>query len=263
MIRKLLDRILIFFGIKTIRIYESTYFNEKYTNSVAELSEIFREFLFPNLSQNNLRVDLLKQLYGTSISEALYIIGYLEKTSGLKGDVCEFGIANGATSALIANEIKRVSKHLWLFDSFKGLSEPTRKDILLNDIFNLGSMNSYKGSMAYSKIDVKTRLKKLHFPARRTHIIEGYIEKTISRRDLPKKISFAYVDFDLYEPTKIALKFLHKKIQKSGYMVIDDYNFFSEGVKTAVSEFLNLHKKDYKLIIPPAFAGKFCILYKK
>jgi hypothetical protein len=35
------------------------------------------------------------------------------------------GIAQCATSALIANEISSSKKNLWLFDSFKGLPKPT------------------------------------------------------------------------------------------------------------------------------------------
>ncbi len=73
---------------------------------------------------------------------------HLNRALGLDGDVCEFGVAQGATSALIANEIRGTEKDLWLFDSFEGLPKPTDHDILIDDIFNLGSIDRYQGTMA-------------------------------------------------------------------------------------------------------------------
>jgi O-methyltransferase len=250
------------FGIQTIRIYELKYITEKHQEAVRELVDLLKETLFTNIKSDVKKNELLTKLYGTSVAEAMYILHYLNKTFEIEGDICEFGIANGSTSALIANEIqKNTSKHLWLFDSFQGLSKPTKEDILIDDIFNLGSMQMYESTMSYPDSYVKAKLKKISFPQKRTHIISGFIEDTISKK-FPKKVSFAYIDFDLYNPTKVTLKHLNKKMSKGGYIVVDDYNYFSKGVKTAIDEFINKHIKEYKLILPRKFAGKFCIIYK-
>ena len=67
----------------------------------------------------------------------------------MSGDICEFGVAQGTTSALMSNEIKGLKeRNLWLFDSFEGLPMPTEKDQLKDDIFSLGSIEAYKGTMA-------------------------------------------------------------------------------------------------------------------
>ena len=104
--------------------------------------------LFPNPVPEG-RSELLAKLLGTQLSEAVYIINYLHRSLKLPGDVCEFGVAQGATSALLANEIRDTDKLLWLFDSFAGLPKPTEKDTLIHDIFGLGTIESTQGTMAY------------------------------------------------------------------------------------------------------------------
>jgi len=261
-LRFLLNKVLNTFGIQTIRIYELTYITEKHQEAVRELVDLLREILFINLKPDVKRNELLTQLYGTSVGEAMYILYYLNKTFEIEGDICEFGIANGSTSTLIANEIqKNTSKHLWLFDSFQGLSKPTAEDILIDDIFNLGSMQMYESTMSYSDSYVRAKIKKINFPQKRTHIIPGFIEDTIGKK-LPNRASFAYIDFDLYNPTKVTLEHLDKIMSKGGYIVVDDYNYFSKGVKIAVDEFIKKNKNDYKLILPRKFTGKFCIINK-
>lgn len=69
----------------------------------------------------------MAKLLGTQISEAMYILVFLHRSLELDGDVCEFGVAQGATSALLANEIRTTQKNLWLFDSFKGLPKRNGK----------------------------------------------------------------------------------------------------------------------------------------
>jgi hypothetical protein len=65
----------------------------------------------------------LGKLQSTQPSEAYFIIQSLEDTRTITGDICEFDVAQGLTSALIANEISTNSKKIFhLFDSFEGLA---------------------------------------------------------------------------------------------------------------------------------------------
>lgn len=260
-ILKLLNKVIEKKGFRINKYYEILHLKQKYLELIDEMERNFSEILndFP---QNHKRRDLIAGLYGTGVSEAMYLVYYLNKALILNGDVCEFGIANGATSSLIANEIKKTKKNLWLFDSFKGLSKPTKKDRLINDIFGLGSMDKYEGTMSYGKDEVLLRLGKINFPKKRTRVVEGYIEKTINNINLPQKVCFAFIDFDLYEPIKTGLKFLDKALVKGGYVIVDDYGYFSAGAKKAVDEFLDESKSKYIIINPKKFAGYFCILQK-
>lgn len=262
-IRRFIDHFFRPFGIKTIRIYELAYLHEKFSDSITQLEGFFNS-LYPNIiPENKERMELLKGLYGTNVIEALFIIYYLHKSIKTAGDVCEFGVANGATSVLIANELKNTNKNLWLFDSFQGLSKPTKKDKLINDMFGLKQMNKYEGTMQYSEIEVINKLNNINFPNQRINIVPGFINDTVNNKILPEKVCFAYIDFDLYEPTLITLNFLDTVISCKGYIIVDDYNFFSSGVKTAVDQFVKNNKKKYIMKKSSTYEGNFCILQKK
>jgi O-methyltransferase len=233
----------------------------KYLAIIKELEGAYKEFLFKDLPINDEgRIRLISKLEGTEPSESLYLLNYLYKTLKLEGDVCEFGVANGATSALIAYEIKKTDKCIWLFDSFKGLSAPSKKDILLNDIYGLGSIEAYEGTMAFPIDRVSAKLRDIGFPQSRTKIIPGFIDETIKNSNLPKKVCFAYVDFDFYEPILTALNFLDTVMTINGFIMVDDYGFFSAGAKDAVDEFVDAKNGNYQTYFPNESAGKFCIL---
>jgi len=216
----------------------------------------------PPLPANDLRKRILMRLLGTPPTEAFYILDGLNRTRDLPGDVCEFGVAQGETSSLIANEIMAGSKKLFLYDPFEGLPKPTEKDQLKDDIFNLGNMEAYTGTMSCPEDLVLERLKTIGFNSSRTVIHKGFVEADFASLErLPEKVSFAYVDFDFYEPILIVLEALHAKLPQGAIVVVDDYDFFSTGAKTAVDEFVRRHP-EYVLEIPEKILGHFCVLTK-
>lgn len=232
---------------------ELRHLHEKSQNHLSAVDDLIlcvSEFLFPDLLPAENRALLMLELSGTGYIESLYIAEYLRRSSTVDGDVCEFGVAGGATSAFIANEIRQTEKSLWLFDSFEGLSKPTEKDTLLNDYLNLGSMEAYEGAMIFRADEVKARLGAISFPPQRTKIVPGFIENTINAGNLPTKVSFAYVDFDLYQPILIALGFLSKCLSLGGSIVVDDYGYFSSGAKAAVDEFVSAHADRFEMALP-------------
>lgn len=221
------------------------------------------ESLFHNsLSPEEINFELLSCLIGTTFSEGLHILYHLKRSLALSGDVCEFGVAQGATSALLGDFIRKTNKNLWLFDSFEGLPQPTEKDILIDDIFELKDMNHYQGTMSYPETVVRNRLAAIQFPSDRTKIKKGFIEDTIKDVDLPETVCFAYIDFDFYLPIITALNDLHHRLAPGGSMIVDDYGFFSQGAETAVQEFLTAYPQEYQSIVPPKSSGHFIILEK-
>ena len=237
----------------------------------ANLAQAYEHCLNGNddlIQPNEMRHKLLARLMGTPPSEAFFIVQALAKCKDLPGDVCEFGIAQGETSALIANEIFLSSnKRLHLFDSFRGLPRPSDKDQLKDDMFSLGSIEAYAGTMSSPEEMVRSRLKAISFPEQRYVIHKGFIEQLIHEdKFLPEEVCFAYVDFDFYEPIKIALNFLDHVTQSGSIIIIDDYDFFSTGVKIAVDEFIQaklLIGSVYECHIPSTHYGHFAILTKK
>jgi O-methyltransferase len=217
---------------------------------------------------NETRCQLLTRLLGTPPSEAYYIVQALTQCKDLEGDICEFGVAHGETSALIANEIALAGNKIFhLFDSFEGLPKPSEKDKLKDDIFSLGRMEEYTGKMSCMEDFVIARLEKLSFQPERYVIHKGFFEEVIHQDDrLPEKVCFAYVDFDFYEPIKSVLEFLHQRTESGAVIIVDDYDFFSTGPKLAVDEFVagkNLNVPLYECFVPDSRYGHFAVLTRK
>jgi len=251
------------FGIKIANANKAVVEMNRYIEVIKELYGCFTTLHNFTLPVSPKRLELMAQLMGTQPTEAMYILMYLSKTMPMQGDVCEFGIAQGLTSALIANEILPSNKNLWLFDSFQGLPKPSEKDKLIDDVYGLGSMEAYQGQLCFSASEAMARVKETAFPTQRLKIIPGFIEETIKRSDLPAQVCFAYVDFDFYEPIKIALEFLAPRLPKGGVVIIDDYGWFSSGAQTAVDEFMSENSKAFEFIVSPSWASRFAIIIKE
>ena len=76
-------------------------------------------------------------------------------------------------------------------------------------------------------------------------------------------MAFAYIDFDFYEPILLALNLMATRLHPKGYMLVDDFGYFSAGAQTAVEEFVEAQKGKFVLTLPPAHAGKFAILSQR
>jgi hypothetical protein len=207
------------------------------------------------------RLELMAQLIGTKPPEAFAIVEGLMETRELEGDVCEIGVAQGATSAFIANEIMDSKSTLHLFDSFEGLPAPTKEDELIDDVFGLGSMAAYKGKMACPLDMVSKRIADVGFPPERCRAHVGFLEKTLAGSDLPTKVRFAYLDVDLYAPTKLALQWLTAVTGFGAMVLVDDYGFFSSGVETAVKETAARGRWDVEVCHPAL--GHFCTMRRR
>lgn len=262
--KEIIRKSLSLLGYKIERVDNQNPLEPKYHRLIKEVYGLYKELKLTSLKSDidSKSIALMANLDGTQISEAVYLLNALEQTLSLKGDVCEFGVAQGLTSALFAHSIRSSDKNLWLFDSFEGLPAPTEKDKLKDDIFDLKNIEAYQGTMSHAKEKVIKNLQNVEFPASRTKIVDGFIEKTIQSTELPKVVAFAYVDFDFYNPIKIALDFLHTVLVKGGIIIIDDYDFFSEGAKIAVDEFLSEKRSEYVMELPISSAGKFAILIR-
>lgn len=262
--KTLIKNLLANIGYKIERIDNPNPLAAKFNRLIREHYTSYRDLKFTQLPELDERtVQLITMLDGTQISEAIYILNALESVKSITGDVCEFGVAQGYTSALLGYIIKKSDKNLWLFDSFEGLPAPTSKDKLKDDIFNLKSIEAYQGTMKHGVESVLGNLNGVDFPLARTRIIDGFIENTIKTSEMPKKVAFAYVDFDFYNPIKTALEFLDTVLVIGGVIVVDDYDFFSDGAKIAVDEFIAVRSAAYTFELPVPAAGKFALLTRK
>ena len=77
---------------------------------------------------------------------------------------------------------------------------------------------------------------------------------------LPNTVSFAYLDFDFYQPTLDGLNYLNNVLSVGGIIIVDDYDFFSTGVKTSVDEWFKINSKSFNKKIMKTKSASFAIL---
>ena len=240
-IRRVVNVSLLPVGARVVSLRENERADARRRELVDALYAVYAGAVLPSLEDRAGRGDLLQELQGTQVPEAMYLLHYLQRAlrSG-SGDVVEMGVAQGATSALLANELLDDDRQLWLYDSFEGLSAPTAEDILIDDIEGLGTMGAYAGAMANPEASVRNRLDKVGFPAQRLRVVKGFVDESMP---VPDEVAFAYLDFDLYAPMLTGLRMLAPRTRTGSVLMIDDYQFFSTGVEQAVSEFLAAEPK--------------------
>lgn len=229
---------------------------------MASFHDVYRAEHFPDLPERDGRTDRLARLDGTELPEAMHLLHHLHASLAAgPGDVVEMGVCQGFTSALLANELSG-NRELWLYDSFEGLSPPTAEDELLDDILGLGSMAAYEGRMAVGESSVRAQLAEIGFPEHRTHVVRGMVSTGSPPSVLPERVAFAYLDFDLFEPTFVGLNALHPRTRPGSVLVVDDYGFLSTGPQRAVERFLDEHP-DFDCWVAEPPTGHFCVLTRR
>lgn len=143
----------------------------------------------------------------------------LKKTLDVPGDIVEFGCWNGSTLMFLAkalylhrpNTVKKVIG----FDNFSGLPKPKPVD----GPYAAEVTGKYEGDEK-----VLRRAIDLFDLSEKVKLVVGDATETIPeyRRKHPEAmISFAFLDFDLYEPTKAALELLDEALTPGGVVVLD------------------------------------------
>jgi O-methyltransferase len=241
-------------------------FNEMhsgYRKTIFDFVRLARQTILPDLHVNDTLIDTFVKLQGTPVFQAFFIIDSLSKTQLIEGDICEYGVAWGRTSALIAATLNSIgsSKGLWLYDSFEGLPKPHEKDELLDDICGLGTIDKYQGVFSAPEDFAKKEIEQVAFPSERVTICKGWIEASTLPERSPEKISFCYLDMDFYRSTKDVLLFLLDRMPKGGRVVLDDYKFFSKGPYTAVEEIIVEYPGAFAVRNP--YEDKFALLIRQ
>ena len=79
------------------------------------------------------------------------------------------------------------------------------------------------------------------------NIVPGFVEETLLQQGHPDAatICFANIDMDFYEPTCVALDWLHERLIVGGVIVVHDIKFFTAGPESATKEFAVKHRDKY------------------
>lgn len=202
-------------------------------------------------------IKISKQFSMTDL-HAMYVLSQAilkAKTNKLDGDFVECGIWRGGNVLLLKllNDYYKLNKSIFAFDTFDGMTAPSKFDIDFQNISAEEQLNKNdksedkKNIHCYSELEtVKKNISK-YTNLNNIKFVKGPVEKTLlDIENLPEKISILRLDTDFYESTKIELNVLYPKLVQGGVLIIDDYGHW-KGAQKAVDEFFD--KKEWLHII--------------
>jgi hypothetical protein len=182
-----------------------------------------------------------------TIGNKLWTYELFKKTVGTPGDIYEFGSWKGSNLMFLAklNFLfePASTKKIISFDNFSGLPDPSSED----GKYATSQTGKYNGNeeILRQAIDLFSLNEKVQ-------LVVGDGRDTIPKyeKENPQNIcSFAYLDFDLYEPTKVALKFLDNNISVGGIIVFDQACTEQwPGETLAMKEYLNETKHNFEML---------------
>ena len=151
-------------------------------------------YVLNDINNYNGRNDLRDPIANLKRYNILLLTNITNVANVCNGAICEFGVYQGYTFNLLMHFFGKQFEYHG-FDSFQGLSEPTR--LLDNDTYD----GCGKGNMTCARDDVINYLNSVNDLSQyNTNFHEGWVSDTVPNK-LPEKIAFAHVDVDLYEPT--------------------------------------------------------------
>lgn len=179
-----------------------------------------------------------------TIAKQLAIYEIINETADVPGDIFEFGCWYGANLMFMAKVFKLLRpqsfKRIFGFDGFEGLQ--TFDPVDDQDVPSM--RGAYCGDEAVLRKAIK-----LFGMAEQVHLVKGNAIETIPQfeKEFPyATVSFAYIDFDLYEPCRVALTFLANRLSPGGIVAFDEALLdFWPGEGIAMREFVeeNTHSK--------------------
>ena len=139
----------------------------------------------------------------------------------IEGDFIETGVWKGGACIYmraLLKEYKIKNKIVWVADSFEGLPKPN-VELYPEDIGD--TLYSFD-ELSISIDNVKCNFKKYNLLDDQVVFLKGWIKDTLPSAPI-EKLSLLRLDGDMYESTMDALINLYPKLQKGGYIIIDDW----------------------------------------
>lgn len=186
-----------------------------------------------------------------NLTRFLVLYEIFNKVLNVKGSIVECGVHHGfgiATWAKLSAILEPVNltRRIYGFDTFEGFPDISPKDkSQASEHVKQGDLaaDSYSEIIAISEINDSTRFLG-HIP--KVQLIKG--DAAITIPDFIKKqphllVSLLFLDFDLYEPTKVALEYFYPRMPKGAIIAFDELdNPLWPGETQAMLEFFETKK---------------------
>jgi O-methyltransferase len=169
----------------------------------------------------------------------LYVLAERIDEEHTPGDVVECGVYKGGTAAIMARLATRskLSRTVWLFDSFQGMPPTTDVD---------GAQAAqWVGKLATSQEEVARLVQLAGADMRRVRIVGGFFEHSFKSVEIPR-IALLNLDCDWYESVRLCLRKFYDSVVPGGFVSFDDYGYWP-GCKAAVDEFFRERNLTYTL----------------
>lgn len=180
------------------------------------------------------------------VTDYLTHIKLFEKTLHVKGSVVECGVYKGGSIMLYMHlssilEPYAMNRKIYGFDTFAGFASVSERDEHVQD----GGLSDSDYKLLTESIELQDMNRAIpHIP--KCELIRGDGVKTIPKfvEEHPELIiSLLILDFDIYEPTMVALKHFLPLVPKGGIVAFDQVNERKwVGETIALKEMLDLNE---------------------
>ena len=140
-------------------------------------------------------------------------------------------------------EFGDISRRLYLYDTYAGMTEPTEEDVIAWNgvsVCEKRREEQRKGkdsfsSWAIGKEEVESNMKTTGYPHQRIRYVAGDVCETL-KACAPPKVALLRLDTDWYASTRTELELLYPRLVSGGVLIIDDYGHFA-GARRAVDDY--------------------------
>jgi hypothetical protein len=177
------------------------------------------------------------------IYAVIQAVRYLARAA-VSGALVECGVWKGGSMAAVARtllQMNDVSRDLYLFDTFRGMTKPGVVDVDYSGKQASKVWAESNGGWCEAPLEqVKSALYATGYPTDRIHFIEGRVEDTIPA-SAPESIALLRLDTDWYESTYHELIHLFPRLTRAGVLIIDDYGHW-QGSRKACDEYFEQNR---------------------
>jgi hypothetical protein len=181
-------------------------------------------------------------------------VRYVERR-GIAGHFVECGVWRGGSVLAMIETLRRIGappRHIWLYDTFEGMTEPTDRD---TSRFEPPALETWQeaqtrgqrpwhelfGSDVFSDAAVRATLLSTGYSEDHLHFVTGPVEQTLPGEMPDGALALLRLDTDWYESTRHELTHLYPPLAPGGVLIVDDYGHF-EGARQAVDEYFEVRE---------------------
>lgn len=186
---------------------------------------------------------MMRGTFNNSLYTTYKALRFIIKNN-VEGDIVESGVYEGAQcvmAALTLQTLGDTSRKIYMYDTYRGMPEPTEKDFDHNkgqaaeEKFKKLQSDGISEWNASSLEATKKNMQETGYNLGDICMIEGLVQDTVPNQK-PQKISLLRLDTDFYDSTSAEMRELYPLLSKKGVFLVDGYGRW-EGQKQAIDEY--------------------------